>query len=511
MNNILKDFDAILYKKNSKYPDVFTDAENEIFRTLTGLDFSAGAVVIARKKSALFVDGRYSLAAKLSVDPNKFEILDLKNTKITQWIEENLPTNSVIACDFQYFTHEEMAFFINRLEGYRFSSVNLQKVSEISEATSDAELYYLGDVDDTKFNHIRKEISKNDLDAYLICDPCSVAWIYNMRDLNRKHTPIPLANLLVFKDGQKLYFDNQYDDLQQELANLSRVGIDVSQTPFSLQHRDFVPIKNPCLLPKSIKTKKEIAEIKLAARKDSIAITNFINWFCNTTEKITELDAAEKLLSFRKEQEGFIGESFKTIAAADENAAIIHYSPTEKTNKVIENILLLDSGGQYKHGTTDVTRTICKHSPTEEQKLCYTLVLKGHIALADAKFPVGTTGSQLDSLARQFLWKYSKDYNHSTGHGIGYLSHVHEGPAAISRINDIPLQAGMIFSNEPGYYQENGFGIRLENMMVVTEAENGFLSFETISHVPFDEKFMDKSLLTSREIAWLEEYSSPLC
>jgi Xaa-Pro aminopeptidase len=221
---------------------------------------------------------------------------------------------------------------------------------------------------------------------------------------------------------------------------------------------------------------------------------------------MTELEVVDKLLYFRKQQREFIGESFESIAAADENAAIIHYHPDLKTSRTIDNILLLDSGGQYKHGTTDITRTISIIEPSEEQKLFYTLVLKGHIALASAVFPVGTSGSQLDPLARQFLWKYSEDYNHSTGHGIGYMAHVHEGPMAIARNNDTHLRPGMLLSNEPGYYQEGGFGIRLENMMVVEE-HSGYLSFETISLVPFDCKFISKELLSPEDINWLRRYN----
>ncbi|MDR0753626.1 MAG: M24 family metallopeptidase, partial [Holosporaceae bacterium] len=198
--------------------------------------------------------------------------------------------------------------------------------------------------------------------------------------------------------------------------------------------------------------------------------------------------------------------SFETIAAADENAAIIHYHPNLKSNKIIDNILLLDSGGQYKRGTTDITRTISIIEPSEEQKLFYTLVLKGHIALASAVFPVGTSGSQLDLLARQFLWKYAEDYNHSTGHGVGYMAHVHEGPMAIAKNNNVPLQPGMLLSNEPGYYQESGFGIRLENMMVVEE-HGGYLSFETISLVPFDRKFICQELLSLDDVNWLCRYN----
>jgi Xaa-Pro aminopeptidase len=264
---------------------------------------------------------------------------------------------------------------------------------------------------------------------------------------------------------------------------------------------------NPCALPKAIKTIPEIADIKCAAQRDSVALINLLHWtYLNHANGITELQVAEKALYFRKMQLDFVGESFRCIAAADENSAIVHYSPDENSNKKIEKILLLDSGGQYKYGTTDITRTVCFSKPTDERKMLYTLVLKGHIAVASAKLPSGSTGSQLDPLARQFLWNSFLNYNHSTGHGIGYMADVHEGPMAIAKSNYIQLRPGMLLSNEPGSYMENDFGIRLENMMVVTSTQNCFLEFETISLVPFDINFIAPQLLTEKEIAWINDY-----
>ncbi|MDR1112529.1 MAG: M24 family metallopeptidase, partial [Bacteroidales bacterium] len=470
---------AILYKKNGKYPNVFTKPDGDILKALTGLESSAGAVVVSSHKSAVFVDGRYALAVRRYVDPSKFDILNLHNDEIIRWIKENLPKNSDIACDYECHTHREVNFFTDQLKDYRIVSIDLKKSLNMAIKKFDPRIYYLNKSQNNRLSHIMEAINQNNLDGYLLCDPCSTAWLLNIRDLNQKYTPVVFGHLLVTKDGGNfLYMDNQYtsvgkfkseSNLLQDISSYSRIGIDKFQTPFCIKHHNFIDIKNPCISPKAIKTHAEIDDIKLAAQKDSTAIINFLHWFHNNSRKITELDAADRLLYFRKQQHEFIGESFETISAADENAAIIHYHPDLKSNKIIDNILLLDSGGQYKCGTTDIARTISIIEPSKEQKLFYTLVLKGHIALASAVFPTGTSGSQLDLLARQFLWKYAEDYNHSTGHGIGYMAHVHEGPMAIARNNDVPLRSGMLLSNEPGYYQEGRFGIRLENMMAVEE------------------------------------------
>ncbi|MDR2724184.1 MAG: aminopeptidase P family protein [Holosporaceae bacterium] len=508
---------AILYKKNGKYPGIFTESGGDILKIITGLESSAGAVIISSEKSALFVDGRYAFAATKYVDSQKFDILDLRNEEITKWIEKNLPAGSSIACDYEYYTHSEMFFLTSKLKNYQIVQIDLKKALNIPSPKFAPHIYHLNR-SVNRWACLLDAINQNNLDGYLICDPCSIAWLLNIRDLNQKYTPVVLGYLLVTKNNENFfYLDNQYNsygefrsenDLQKDMSRFFRIGIDESQTPVCIKHGGFVDVKNPCLPLKSIKNSIEIDDIKLAAQKDSSAIINFLYWFHNNTKKITELDAVEKLLYFREQQEGFVGESFKTIAAADENAAIIHYHPCAETNRFVTNILLLDSGGQYKHGTTDITRTISIMEPTEEQKFYYTLVLKGHIALASALFPFGTVGSQLEILVRQFLWMHAKDFNHSTGHGIGYMSHVHEGPIAIARGNNIPLQSGMILSNEPGYYQENSFGIRLENMILVTEsAFSGYLSFETISLVPFDHKFIHLELLSPEDISWLRRYN----
>jgi Xaa-Pro aminopeptidase len=515
------EFHAFMHRKSSKYPGL-NDESNNIIRLITGLASSEGVIFISPVRSALFVDGRYLLSAKSCVDQAKFEILNLRKSGIIEWVRKNIPANGHIAYDPEFYTHSDMDFFKDRLNDYNFAEINLKDIFNTAIPKQTLKIHALKDIKtpEEKIEAAQKMIVNNGLDAYLVCDPCTVAWLLNIRDFNRRYVPVVKGYLLITSNrNNTLYVDNAYkadfsqysikseNDLQKDLDGFNCVGIDKNETPSHLKHKNFIHLRNPFVLLKTVKNSYEIEQLKETARKDSLALINFLHWFYSNTEQISELEAAKRILYFRQLQDGFLGESFETIAAADEHAAMAHYSPSTDSNKIIENILLIDSGGQYKYGTTDITRTICLKNPTEEQKLFYTLVLKGHIALANAKFPVGTTGAQLDSLARQFLWLYSSDYNHSTGHGIGHSLNVHEGPCAISSSNGTPLQTGMILSNEPGYYRENSFGIRLENMMIVQAESNGFLSFETISLVPFDAKFIRKEMLGTEEISWLEAYN----
>ncbi|MCR5225067.1 MAG: M24 family metallopeptidase [Alphaproteobacteria bacterium] len=511
---LFQNYDVLLYQKTESP----TTSRYDILGKLTGgFSPSAGAVVIAQPRSAIFVDGRYTLAAQNCIDKNKFEIAEFKKSAIINWIKENILAGSTIAYDAAFFSIEELEFFTANLNEYRFLAIDLKQ--ELAPPYSSAQLKLINVPTDNsidKFDFIYKAIEENELDAYLVSDTCSVAWLLDFRNLNEKFTPVFVGHLLITKSHEIfLYTDDicpinlatkTLSALLKDISVFAKVGADKNQTPATINCNNLVHVNNPCALPQSIKNDVEVENIKVVAKKDSVALINFLHWFHNCETPIFELDAVEKVHYFRAQQDGFIGESFATIAAADENAAVVHYAPSIESNKIIKNVLLLDSGGQYKYGTTDITRTIALHSPTLKEKLYYTLVLKGHIAIANAKFPKGTTGAQLDSFARQFLWQYNADYGHSTGHGIGYMLHVHEGPVGISKSSNVPLQSNMLLSNEPGYYLANNFGIRLENMMIVQNASKNFLKFDTISLVPFDVKFIDFSLLTRPELNWLRTY-----
>ncbi len=521
----IDNFDALIYIKSSKYFGVNErEKSSDIFKMITGIDVSSGAVVVTKNGSAIFVDGRYTNVAKNSVDVAKFEILNLDIAVITKWIEKKLQKNNKIAYDPKFFTHSIFKKIKNSLSQFCLECIDLESFFGVTAQKRQLHIYHIDrNYPEDKLSNIYDVIDKNNLDAYLFCDPCTICWVLNIRDFYSKYSLVVFGFLVVTKDHLvTLYIDDLYVEIPKtdinikfecellsDLKNFDLIGLDESETPSYLRHEKFVHIRNPYVLQKSIKNHIEIRDIKIAAKKDSAAIINSLHWLYSyvSVSSVVELKAVEQMLYFRKLQDGFIGESFPCIAAADENSAMAHYSPNINSNKMIKNILLLDSGGQYKYGTTDITRTICLNEVSAEQKLFYTLVLKGHIAVANAKVPIGSTGAQLDSLARQYLWSYSCDYDHATGHGIGYLLNVHEGPIAISRSNSVQLHPGMILSNEPAYYKENDFGIRLENMLLVKKEEkSNFLSFETISLVPFDSRFMDKKLLNSDEICWINAY-----
>lgn len=524
--------DAIIYHKRGKYPYVNEQDDGcDIFKLLTGLKSSAGAVVLCRgeARSAVFVDGRYKLAAKLAVDSAKFDILDYGFSSITQWIKAKIRAEAVIAYDPRFYSINFVKKLQKSLSNYKFKAIDLQKTTQLFPVGRALKIHRVNrSFSSKKMTDMYNFISDKNLDAYLLCDPCSISWLLNIRDFSSPFTPVVFGYLLIKRNYETvLYLDDIYTEvinpsecpvavksekqLVEDMDKLSSVGMDETETPSHLCPENAFFFNNPCIFPKATKNSVEIEDIRAAARLDSAAIINLLHWIHTIQElqSLTEIQIAEKLIEFRKQNHDYIGESFACISAADEHSAIIHYSPTSESNAPLRNILLLDTGGQYKYGTTDITRTICLHEPSKIEKKFYTLVLKGHIAIASAKFPEGYSMSCLESLARRFLWQHSADYPHSTSHGIGYMSCVHERLSPETGKTD--LYAGMIISNEPGYYRDGDFGIRLENMMLVKDAHDNFLTFETLSLVPFDAKFIDKDMLTTEELLWLADYNKKIC
>ena len=509
---MFENFEALLYIKNSLYPDFNDDENTDFLKLISGLKASAGAVIISKNKSAVFVDGRYELAAKLSVNRKKFSIESLSFKQVISWIKANLKQKSKIAFDPRFFSLSFIKEIKTKLSDYDFSEINLDSIFDVKKFQRESEIISWK-FEESKFDSIYKIITENNLDGYLICDPCSSAWLLNQRNIKTKNIPVSLGYLFVSKNKEKIfYFDDNYSDfvskkikdLLPDISRFSKIGIDYKEAPAFINLKNLVDIKNPIPNIKYIKTEKEIENIKRATIEDSEAIVDFLSWFYKN-ENITEMDCVNRILLSRKKSQNFIGNSFDTIAAADKNSAIVHYTPSEDSNRYVEKFLLLDSGGQYKLGTTDITRTLAKKQPTDLEKLYYTLVLKGHIAVASSKLEKGSITAELDSIARKFLQQYSLNYNHSTGHGIGYMLNVHEGPIAISQKNKIPLHKNILLSNEPGVYIENHIGVRLENMMVSQE-KDGLIYFDTISLVPFDNNLINYSLLTSDEQRWILDY-----
>lgn len=570
------EFGALLYRKSGKYPYVSEyDQSCDILYELCGIKVSAGSTVLlpqySSARSAVFVDGRYKLAAKIALDPSRFEILDNDLPSIVRWIKGKLPLGSRLAYDPRFFSIRSLGEIRDCLTDYVLVPVDLEKITGLhlqKRSLKVRRLHYnhpsSGSGTATvksKFAPIHTVMEQNHLDAYLVCDPCSMSWILDIRDLNTPFSPVIFGYFLIKRDGETvLYLDGVYEEETVNLSELSdvvgivkferdlvddlkvlvgkngvggSVGLDIYETPSHILSllptltKYFRHVNNPCIAAKAIKNDAEVDGMKRAASVDSSAIKKVLDWvkaeICEKSERnITELDVFAKLIEFRQQNADYIGESFACIAAADEHSAIIHYSPTFKSNTTIRNILLLDTGGQYFYGTTDVTRTVWvgNEEPPKDLKAFYTAVLRGHIAIARARFPEGTCLAQLEPLGRQFLWQKFLDYPHSTSHGIGYVSCVHESLGLLGNARDsrkIPLEAGMIVSNEPGCYLEGHFGVRLENMLLVKEAkeendrknkykEGRYLEFETISKVPFDLRLIEEGSLTMEELEWIKEY-----
>jgi Xaa-Pro aminopeptidase len=397
----------------------------------------------------------------------------------------------------------------------------------------------------TKLSRIRPEIGKLKADALVVSDPHCVAWTFNMRGSDVPHTPLALAFAVIpregrpalYVDGRKLANDVRHSlealadvrepsDFPRDLAGLGQdkktVRIDQATASDALVRLITGPGgklsrgPDPIVLMKAVKNSVEIAGAGAAHRRDGAAIVRFLAWFEQAAANgtLSEIEAVEALESFRRDTGKLKDISFPTIAGAGPDGAIVHYRVTRKTNRVIApgGLFLIDSGAQYEDGTTDITRTLAVGTPTQEMRERFTRVLKGHIAIARAIFPDGTTGAQLDPFARQFLWEVGLDFDHGTGHGVGSYLSVHEGPARLSKLGTVALKRGMILSNEPGYYKTDHYGIRIENLILVIEApsvagaEKPLNAFETLTLVPIDRRLVKPGMLTAQEARWLDDY-----
>jgi Xaa-Pro aminopeptidase len=406
-------------------------------------------------------------------------------------------------------------------------------------------LRYSGEDTKEKLLRLHAELQKFAADALVVSDPQNVSWLFNIRGNDVPHTPVVLAFAVVPKDGRPaLYVDlrklnNEMRSRLEEFAEVrANAAFERDLAALGNAHRtvrldpatcaeaiarlvvenggEIVRGSDPIAPMKAVKNLTEIAGARAAQQRDGAAVTKFLAWFEREAPRgeLTEIDAVEALESFRRETGVLKDVSFPTIAGAGPDGAIVHYRVTRKSNRRIApgELFLIDSGGQYEDGTTDITRTVTVGTPTPDMRQKFTLVLKGHIAIARAVFPDGTSGAQLDTLARQYLWQAGVDFDHGTGHGVGSYLSVHEGPARISKLGSVPLKRGMILSNEPGYYRTDAYGIRIENLILVTEAapvlgaEKPLNAFETLTLAPIDTRLIDPALLTADETAWLNAY-----
>ena len=541
-------FDGFLIPSADEYQGEYVPAYAQLLAWLTGFTGSTGLAIVHRDGSAIFVDGRYILAVRDQVDQNLFKPHNIKECPPDKWLAQQSPAN--LAYDPWLHTPENLVPLQTACEkvGSQLIPCQTNPIDIIWQDQPEPPLApivphplrYAGKTSQAKREQIAQTLSKDHTDAAVLTAPDSIAWLLNIRGGDVPHAPLPHCKAIIHADGQvDLFIDARKpgtellsengvtihapEQLGAVFDNLAQksVLIDPKQSASWIFKRletagaKIVKGDDPCALPKACKNPVEIAGARAAHHRDGIALTRFLHWLNKESHDIDEIQAAERLAQFRAETGELCDLSFDTISAVGANGAIVHYQVTPQTNKLLraDNLYLCDSGGQYLDGTTDVTRTIAIGTPNSEQKQRFTLVLKGHIRLATCRFPEGTTGSQIDVLARHALWQTGLDFDHGTGHGVGSYLSVHEGPQRISKLpNQVALKPGMIISNEPGYYKEGAYGIRIENLVLVTEAQtidNGdypMMGFETLTLAPIDLNLVNPSLLSQDEIAWINNY-----
>ncbi|MES2136567.1 MAG: aminopeptidase P family protein [Pseudomonadota bacterium] len=525
---------------------------------LTGFQGSAGSAVVLPEEAAIFVDGRYTLQVRQQVSATEWSYQSVPETSTTEWLEEHAPEGGRIGYDPWLHTRDWVRKAKESLasRGAELVPVDRNPIDEIWKdrpEASNAKLVvqpdeYAGKSAGEKRTEIGDWLAKHHADAAVLSALDSIAWAFNVRGQDVSHTPVALAYALVHADGTadlfvasekigpdvrkhlgngvRLHERYQFESALAELKDKT-VVVDPERAVAAIFEAldkpgaKILPLRDPTILPKAIKNPAEIAGQKAAQERDGAAIARFLHWVDQEAPKgtVDELKASDHLEALRRENEELRDLSFDSISGAGPNGAIVHYKSSEKTNRKLETgtLYLIDSGGQYVDGTTDITRTVPIGQPTAEMRDRFTRVLQGHIAIATAVFPKGTRGSQLDSFARRPLWEAGLDYAHGTGHGVGSFLAVHEGPQRISPVGsaqsggDEPLQPGMIISNEPGYYKTGEYGIRIENLVLVVEreiegAEKEMLGFETLTFAPIDRRLVDAEMLNAEELAWLNCY-----
>jgi Xaa-Pro aminopeptidase len=546
---------GFIVPRSDRHQNEYVPASDERLAWLTGFTGSAGAAIVLRERAVLFVDGRYTLQVREQVDTSLFAIEHLVETPPDRWIETNLTSADRLGYDPWLHTVESAERLAKACAAAGATLVAVEP-DLIDAIWSDRpapplgpitlhDLRFAGEAAEEKLARIRAELSKLRADALVVSDPHAVAWAFNIRGSDVAHTPLPLAFAVVpqagrpalFVDGRKLSNDvrdrletladvREPADFVQALATLGQarktVRLDQATAADALarlvtSHGGKVA-RGPCpiALMKAVKNQAEISGARAAHIRDGVAVTRFLAWFDREAARgtLTEIEAVAALESFRRDTGLLKDVSFPTISGAGPDGAIVHYRVTTKTNRGIATgeLFLIDSGGQYQDGTTDITRTVAVGEPTAEMRERFTRVLKGHIAIARAIFPDGTTGAQLDSFARQSLWAAGLDFDHGTGHGVGSYLSVHEGPARISKLGTTPLRRGMILSNEPGYYKAGAYGIRIENLVLVVEAaavpgaEKPLNAFETLTLAPIDRRLVVADMLTPEETDWFDGY-----
>ena len=556
LRNLMKERDISAYIVNTGDPHqseyVADYYKGRIW--ISGFTGSAGTVVITHNEAILWTDGRYFIQAEDELKGSEFKLFKMATPgypTYTEWLKDTLEKDDTLGFDGKVFAQSAVEQLEKELKEKNIKCID--KFDLVGEIWEDRpilpkgkafihELKYTGKTSQEKIEEVRIEMKKENIDYFLIGSLDDIAWLYNIRGKDVAHSPIVISYGLISKDKAYLFVDSdkiddevlgflkennieigKYEEIVDRVKNIeksSRIYLDKSRINRWIYKA--IPAETTIINRtdittelKGCKNSVEIENQKNAYIKDGVALTKFLYWLEENIGKIevSEISAEDKLLELRKEQDGFIEPSFSTISAYKSNAAMMHYSASPTSNAILkpEGLYLVDSGGQYFDGTTDITRTIALGPITDEEKKDFTLTLKGVINLSSARFLHGANGHTLDVLARYPLWQEGIDYKCGTGHGIGYLLNVHEGPHRVASVpNSIVLEKGMILSIEPGVYKVGSHGIRIENIVVIQEdikTDSGqFMKFETLSFVPIDLRSIDIKLLSEKEREWLNEY-----
>ena len=540
--------DGFIIPRADEHQNEYVAPNSERLKWLTGFSGSAGLAIVLAERAAIFVDGRYTVQVREQVDTDVFDPQHLIDAPPEEWLTAHVQTGQKIAYDPWLLTSgavERLSKAVSAKGGELVASVNLvdrvwnRPDAQLGKVTLYPETW-AGESAEAKLARVQEALTNAKCDALVVSDAHNVAWLLNIRGQDVAHTPLPLSFALVPATGKvQLYIDSRKlspevrealratvdvhspEDLTAALDSLARsnkkVRLEATSAPAKFKQilgNSAESGADPIALMKAAKNSRELAGTRKAHLRDAVALAKFLCWFDHHAPKgkESERSAVKALESFRRDTGKLRDVSFPSIAGFGPNAAIPHYRVSEASNrKISRGIFLIDSGAQYLDGTTDITRTLAVGAPTAEMKDRFTRVLKGHIAIARVVFPKGTSGAQIDVLARQSLWQAGLDFDHGTGHGVGVYLSVHEGPQRISKLGTVPLQEGMILSNEPGYYKAGAWGIRIENLIVVEKrkikgAEREMFGFETISFAPIDLALVEVALLTAEEKDWLNAY-----
>ncbi len=548
--------DAVLVPRADEHMGEYVPASAERLKWLTGFTGSAGMAVIARKAAALFVDGRYTLQARDQVDTKLLDVQIVPEADPVDWLAAKLSSKSNVGYDPWLHTTAWVRAAETKLAKKSISLKPLPR-NPVDRVWGNARppvplgtvmlqpIALAGVTASAKLAELQKGMKAAGEEAAILTLPDSIAWLFNIRGSDVKHNPTALAFAILypgakpelFIDKRKLSVDvrkelgdvaklREPDELKDRVEALAKAGRRVRLDEGSAAHwfrrvlglrsKTVIDARDPCILPKAKKNEAEVQGARAAHERDGVAMARFLAWLDREAPsgRVDEITAVKQLEAMRAETQALKEISFDTISGSGPNGAIVHYRVTEASNRHLKSgeLFLVDSGAQFQDGTTDVTRTVAIGRPTQEMRERFTLVLKGHIAVATARFPKGTTGASIDGFARRALWKHGLEFDHGTGHGVGSYLSVHEGPQSISKRSTVALEPGMIVSNEPGYYKAGEYGIRIENLELVTEpqaiegGERSMLGFETLTLVPIDRRLVEPRLLTADEIAWLDAY-----